>query len=317
MNATCRTLRYAVIAIALCGAVSKPVQGAMFTTQDIVNNASKTYALNFPQVAAVWVQVDGVWNERPGSGVLTTEDNTLLTAAHVLRGNNGLGGGITEIRVYFGSNIYSSTVGAYGMDFELHPGFVLNGQGFGNNDLAVLKLDRHITDITPAELYTGTLITGMELSMAGFGLPGINSTGYQAFDGFERAGTNRISGFGGSGAYGVWDSNFVFSDLSGPFSSPTALEWHGSPSDSGGGWFTSDGSLAAISTFVTGPQTPGNFLGASTGATRLDNYHPWINDRIAVMAVPEPSSFLLAGSAALMTGLYCWRKKKQSITVAA
>jgi len=228
----------------------------------------------------------------------------------VLKGNNGLGGGITEIRVYFGSNVYSATNAAYGMDFELHPGFVINPQGFGPHDLAVLKLDRHITDVTPVELFSGTLTTGMELSMAGFGLPGINSTGYQALDGFKRAGSNVLEGFSVIGPSAFGDSNFVFSNFDDFGNMP--LEWHGTAGDSGGGWFTSDGSLAAITSFVTGPQTPGNFLDRSTAAVNLADYHPWINETIGVMAVPEPSSFALAGSAALAMGIYCLRRKQRS-----
>lgn len=310
------SLRSAFLAIALFGMIVKPLHGGMFLTQDIVNNGSIAYAANFPQVAAVWVQIDGVWNDRPGSGVLAVENNTLITAAHVLKGNNGFGGGITQINVYFGSNVYSATNGAYGTDFVIHPDFVLNGQGFGNNDLAVLQLDRQITDITPASLFEGTLTGGMELSMAGFGLPGINSSGYQAFDGYERAGTNTINGFGGYGPeYSTFDSNFVFSrfsDLNG-----TPLEWQGTPGDSGGGWFATDGSLAAVNSFVTGLQIPGAFSGNSTGALNLEGYRPWLNETISVMTVPEPSSLILAGSAALIAGIYCWRKRKQSITVAA
>jgi len=305
-----------VLVLAMLGLMGNTSKAAIMSTMDIVNNQSKTYALNFPQVGALYVH-SPIAGWRQGTAQLTSFANTLTTAAHVLDGDDGMGGGITEIRFYLGDYVYEFDQFSYGGSFVRHPDYVPNGLGYGNNDLAVVRLQTPIVGVTPFELYDGELTNGMTLSMVGFGNPGTDALGQLAFDGYLRAGTNVLTGQGSDGSpqYFSYDSSFVFARFNGPFTGALPLEWMGSRGDSGGAWVTSDGMLAAISAFTTGPMLPGTFEGNSTGGLELADYHPWLGSTLTHMAVvPEPTSFVLGGFGGLVLGatILLRRKRKRN-----
>jgi len=301
-----------LLAFVVFCAMAQSGRGAIFSTEDIVNNQSRAYAANFPQVGAIYVFTGSEYII--GSGTLAVEDDIVITAAHLFDGLDGIGGGITEVRFYLGANVFSFDQAVYGQSWTSHPEYSPNGLLYGDHDLAVLHLADPIVGIAPVDIFSGELTAGTNLSMVGYGRPGTFTTAMGAFDGHKRAGTNAVSGFGedGSSSYSTYDDGFVFARVDGPFSGQMPLEWIGSPGDSGGGWFAPDGSLAAVSSFYTGTLTPGLIVNSSAGAVNLSDYQPWLNSTIAVMTVPEPSSLLLASAGTAIVVLQAIRKRKRA-----
>lgn len=290
--------RFPVVLLVLC-APAAATRGAIFLTQDIVDNDSKVYAQNFPQVGYLYVH-SAMRGWQGGSGTYGVNNKTVVTAAHVLAGDDGVGGGIDEVRFYTGPSVAGYTGFAYADHWSLHPQYVPNGLDYGDFDLAIVSLKTRIVGLAPAPLYTGSLSVGMQISAVGFGVPGTNVTGQTVTDQVLRAGTNVISGFGGDGSplYSTDHPNFSFVRFADFASGITALEWQGSPGDSGGGWFVGN-ELAAVNSFIYGPISPGSVIGNSTGAVQIGLFQTWIND-MAATSVPEPSSAVFCVPGAFM-----------------
>lgn len=283
-------LRGAALAI-VCVLSPASSNAAIFLSEDALA-MSEEYAQNFPQVGFLYVH-STVRGWQGGSATYAVNALTAITAAHVLAGDDGFGGGIDEVRFYTGPSVTDFTGFAYATDWHQHPDYAPNGQGYGDNDIAVVNLRTAIEGLTPASLYTGVLVGGMEISAAGFGVAGTNATGEIIFDQTLRAGTNVISGFGGdTGApYRNDHPNFAFTQF-GDFNSASGfLEWQGSNGDSGGAWFVGN-ELAAVNSFGFQPNYPGLVVGNYTGAVQIAPYTAWIAEMSAT-PVPEPSSIML------------------------
>jgi hypothetical protein len=268
-----------------------PSQAAIFLTDEALA-MSEEYAQNFPQVGFLYVHSE-VRGWQGGSATYAVNDLTAITAAHVLAGDDGFGGGIDEVRFYTGPSVAGYTAFAYASDWHQHPEYAPNGQGYGDFDIAVVNLQTAIGGVAPVPLYTGVLVGGMEVSAAGFGVAGTNATGEVIDDQVLRAGTNVISGFGGDvgSLYRNDHPSFVFTRF-GDFNSPSSfLEWQGSNGDSGGGLFVGN-ELAGVISFGFQPNYPGLVVGNSTGIVQIAPFSGWISE-MAATPVPEPSTMLL------------------------
>lgn len=294
--------RFPVMLLALLG-LATPSRAAIFLTQEIVDVQSKEYAANFP-VGFLYVH-SAVRGWQGGSATYAVNDKTAITAAHVLAGDDGMGGGIDEVRFYTGPSVAGYTGFAYANAWYLHPDYQpsgITGSNFGDFDIAVVSLRTSIPGLDPAPLYVGPLSVGMEISAAGYGVAGTNATGEVDYELILRAGTNVISGFGGDGSasYSTLHPNFTMVRFdSGPFSSQTVYEWQSSHGDSGGGWFVGN-ALAAVDSFIYRQNSPGFVVGNSSGAVQVSLFSNWLND-MASTSVPEPSSFACV-FLALLTG---------------
>src|SRR5690606_30180736 len=63
------------------------------------------------------------------------------------------------------------------------------GQGF---DIALVRFDEPITNVTPAKIYTGFQELGKVVTMVGYGQTGTGKTGSTGASGVKRAGQNVI-----------------------------------------------------------------------------------------------------------------------------
>ena len=204
---------------------------------------------------------------------------------------------------------YSSFIFRTGTDFNhpqsiytssnylTHPSYVDINTGY---DLRMFTLDMAVTDIAPASLYTGPPVLGAVYDMVGYGQSKVLGDPDFVLDGYRRGYENVVDNLGSSlrTTDNFLGYRFKERELGG-------MLWHG---DSGGGWFL-DGELAAIT--HSGVQIEG--LGVKAYGTRLDN--SWIQANEVVFsttAVPEPSSFVMLGTAASILSLFRLRKKSRT-----
>lgn len=164
-------------------------------------------------------------------------------------------------------------------------------------DIALLKLNRFVTDVSPAPLHTKFNEIDKVGTFVGFGSTGNGNTGINQPPGWIRfAAKNSVDTTGSS--FG-WSNNILISDFDNPLDwrysstgSSTALPLEGSsaPGDSGGALFV-DGYLAGVNSFGrdvywndfdrAGDENEFAHLNASYGdifaATRVSSYYNWIN----------------------------------------
>jgi hypothetical protein len=220
-----------------------------------------------------------------GSGVLI-DPWWVLTAGHVPFDEPGLY--FESMRFNPSANVPENLdkfVGAAA--WYTFPGYDRDVPAGKGNDIGLIRLSEPIFDVQPAQRFYGEDEVNTHLLMAGYGKPGVWPN-VGAFDGIRRAGENIGTSFGTTGVTAAeeqyWMVNFSW-QLSG---TPLPLEWQGSDSDSGGGWFAEiDGTmqLVGISSF--------GIADLMTGAIRVSLYNDWIDDTIAQNSVPEPSSIAI------------------------
>ena len=105
--------------------------------------------------------------------------NWVLTAAHVLSAASG--GTFT-----LNGNSYESA------QMVIHPNWT--GNAFNGYDLALVRLNTPVGDVTPAALYTGESEFGQLATYVGYGFTGTGLTGWQTLDNQKRAFQNVIDG---------------------------------------------------------------------------------------------------------------------------
>ena len=114
-----------------------------------------------------------------GSGILIAP-TYVLTAAHILQGVDAV-----SIVVSFKDSPIRSTAASY----EVNPDFLTVVLG---SDIAVIRLQEPILDVTPAELYSGTDEVGKLAIIVGYGIGGDGISGAVGGTNEKRAGHNVI-----------------------------------------------------------------------------------------------------------------------------
>jgi hypothetical protein len=209
-------------------------------------------------------------------------------------------GGIpaTTMKFSLSSDVYNQPPNYVTIDqWYTHPAFIPTpGQGI---DLAVGRLATPITSVTPAQLYEGTLSSGMALNFASYGYKIEYPGGTQGeYDGIKRGGTNILNFIDPTNP-----QNFQFSFSPAAGGTMTPFEMNTTNGGSGSSIFGPDGTILGVSSYATS-----DFL--STYATSLDV--PWIQ---SITVVPEPSGGVLSLTVVGIVGM--WRlmqRRRESVS---
>ncbi len=226
--------------------------------------------------------------------------NWVLTAGHnVDLNDNGQPDAGLNVSFYLpGFGVY------FAIAFYTCPGFT----GFGNpsvqRDLSLLYFSTPLPNGILYPSLQGSLQTGSQVTLAGFGRSGFGDYGYTTLAGLtdRRVGENVIDSFQPdslSGLNGIYFYDFDSPDSTGlPGGSlGNNIETLIGPGDSGGSLLLVNGSgysLVGVNTFVEGY---GGRFGDVGGGVVLEPYLDWIGQTTGI-AVPEPSIF-----AVVMLGL--------------
>jgi hypothetical protein len=169
-------------------------------------------------------------------------------------------------------DVATATVGTNRVEtIWTHREFV-NGE-FGWHDIAVLRCADDFGLRYYPPLATGDEAEGDVVSIAGYGITGRLSRGYDKVDGKLRAGTARILRF---------ERTIIVSDARTATPLPLCI----SPGDSGGPWFVGAGRearLVGISSFTMRDKGPlRSQAGEEQGATRVSHFREWIAEVMGV-----------------------------------
>lgn len=268
----------------------------------VADSLYTSHATNFPSVGKVG----------NGSGVLITP-TWVLTAAHIPNAAMGT----------FQIGAQTQTV----TQIVRHPLYTNINLGY---DLALLRLASPMIGVTPTNIYTGSNELGAIVSITGYGSTGVGSSNNPQNPGTFRAGTNVVDlilDFDG----GAQDAGLVVdfdapeslhpggsrNTLGGP--TPTSLEYHLAPGDSGGATFIFENGQWLVAGINSGIASQFEWQGSGAneqygyGAvsvmTRVSTFQTFI---ASISAVPEPSSFALA---ALCIGVTAFAKRKLSLNL--
>ncbi len=266
----------------------------------VADSLYTSHATNFPSVGKVG----------NGSGVLIAP-TWVLTAAHIPNAAMGT----------FQIGAQTQTV----TQIVRHPLYTNINLGY---DLALLRLASPMLGVTPTSIYTGSNELGSIVSISGYGSTGVGSSNNPQNPGTFRAGTNVVDliyDFTG----GAQQAGLV-TDFDAPTSlhpdgnrntlgapTPTSLEYHLAPGDSGGAtflfengqWFVAGINSGIASQFEwqnSGANEQYGY-GAVSVMTRVSSFQTFI---ASISGVPEPSSFALA---ALCVGVTAFAKRKLSL----
>jgi len=243
------------------------------------------------------------------SGVLISP-NWVLTAAHVVQGNNFLGAGVTGMNFTLFSGVNSFVYSA--AQWIPHPGWAAtSGSVLAGFDIGLVRLSTSVSGFTPVTLYPSDSVPIQAGTIVGFGATGTGLTGFQnGTAGTKRAGQNMVEATGDGVTI---SSNVLFVDFDRPGvpaesviggSAPLALEYLSAPGDSGGGLFVTEGVntyLLGITSFGWG-YTDGvanSDYGDLAGFTSTRAFQSWIE---TTTAVPEPGTWAAAAILALAAG---------------
>jgi len=237
-----------------------------------------------------------------GSGVLIAP-NWVLTAGHVFWGR-------TSGSVRFGSTVYNSA--------EV---FEYSGWDVGKSDLALVRLQTPVVGIEPVRMWNGRNEVGRVATSVGFGTSGTGISGNTGGYGTKRAFRNVIDGYNevlwGYNYYGLItdfdkpDNSMNTFGLIGSDPTPLDLEGCATPGDSGGGLFVNYGGeefLVGITSYVawegvdpwaSRSSNRYGYYGDNNGYSRVSDAEQWILEKSGIAMVPEPSSMIAAGIAAL------------------
>ena len=281
-----RLLNAAIPSCSLCTALLGTTSlGGVFSDQGALDQSSVFAAQNpiFNTVVRVSVYHDFLAGTGAGGSAVVIGNNSdwLLTSGHIF--NDVLNqGGIQQIQVRVGNNATTPDFVVQGDAWYVYPGFTGTGTGQGV-DLGLIHLSTSINSVTPATLYSGSQssLTGVPAYMCGYGIPGLAGQGLFASDKIKRAGENII----GDASYPSWlESQYLISRFDAPSSpSAVALEWQGSPGDSGGPWMVQDSGIWQVAGISSGGTLdPSYNFGNITYATGVSSNLDWIYGVIGV-----------------------------------
>jgi secreted trypsin-like serine protease len=175
-------------------------------------------------------------------------------------------------------------------------------------DIALLRLDRRVRNVTPARLSpTRFAVIGSVGTYVGFGYTGTGVTGdINQSDRNKRGAYNAIDAYGSY--YDGWSSRLLLSDFDDPglssdiYSNPLGtsvpynLEGSIASGDSGGGLFIR-GRLAGVSSFLSGFDSSANSdYGDLMAATRVSPFLPWIGATVRNHSLASSSLSLTTDS---------------------
>jgi hypothetical protein len=221
--------------------------------------------------------------------------NWILTAGHNLDLND-TGSPTPGLSINFNLPGFGTFAAA---SFYTCPGFT----GFGNpsiqRDLGLIYLANPLPAGILFPSLNGTLTSGTQILLSGFGRSGYGNYGYTTLATLtdRRTGYNVVDSFqtddGGAGFNAVFQYDFDSPDTTGlPGGSlGNNLETIIGPGDSGGPALVTDGNgyaIAGVNTFVEGY---GGQFGDIGGGIVLAPYLDWIDT--TMIAVPEPSVFAI------------------------
>jgi len=236
------------------------------------------------------------------SGVLISPD-WVLTAGHVVGGNNYQGGGISNLTFSLTSG--GSVLSYAALAWYAHPGWIATqGDMLAGYDLGLIHLQSSVSAVQAASLYLSETLQIQAGTMVGYGATGTGITGFQAGTaGTKRAGQNMIEAQGDGATI---SSSILFVDFDQPGTDannvfggnvPLPLEYLIAPGDSGGGLFVTQSQqtfLVGISSFTWGilDGTANSSYGDVAGFTSTTSQLAWIHAMTGV-PIPEPSIFTL------------------------
>lgn len=233
------------------------------------------------------------------SGTLV-RDQWVLTAAHVVDGVDGFGAGITNLQFQVGGATFTSET------WFVHPDWIASGGEsnlFAGWDLALVRLNKPVSNVTPVSLFTGSNELGQVSTIVGFGATGTGLTGAQTNTaGVKRAGNNVVDISGTLTTSGStvsighermlaidFDRPAVPSESTLGSPLPLDLEYLTAPGDSGGGLFVEvDGQhlLAGVTSLgSTLDQAANSDYGDRAAFTRVSQFVSWIDETIAANSV--------------------------------
>ena len=224
-----------------------------------------------------WRQGGGAF---AASGVLISND-WVLTAAHVVEGNNFQGGGITNLTFRVEGSTYSA------QEWFTHPNWQSsNGDLDAGADIGLIQLQSTVRGVEPATLYEGRNERGKIGTIVGFGDTGTGLTGATESNDIKRAGKNVIDVVGRS-YFG--NDRLMATDFDNPNTGrdsslgsrfPIDLEYSAARGDSGGGLFIEVGNedqLAGIISYISALDFDiDSDYGDQSGFTRVSSLVGWI-----------------------------------------
>jgi len=185
----------------------------------------------------------------------------VLTASHCAVGVGNFAGRFTV-----GGQTYSTS------QVIVHPSYNDNALGSDTaNDIAIYKLNRPVTNVTPTPIYRGTPAVGQTLTLVGFGGGRNSSGGSDGSFGTKRVGTTPIDSV--SRTIIGWR----YDNLS---------ESNTAPGDSGGPAFLKVGGVNYVAGVTSGGTLDSAGVGDESFDTRVDAYKSWIDSIVGSTTLP-------------------------------